>query len=57
VYLVIVGIVTMIGLVIWDRRTALAPAVREQARITTALKELAATNPEVANALRHAGLL
>ncbi len=53
-----------IGFAVWDRRTALAPAVRKsreleerEERIKRALRELAQQDPNVAEALRHAGLL
>jgi hypothetical protein len=53
-----------IGFAVWDRRTALAPAVRRsgelaerEERIEQALREMAQKDPNVAEALRHAGLL
>lgn len=53
-----------VGIAVWDRRTALAPALRRsqqveerEERIERALKELAQKDPNVAEALRHAGLL
>ncbi len=58
------GMGLLIGFVIWDRRTALAPAVKKteeleekQEKLEKALKELAAKDPKVAEALKHAGLL
>lgn len=64
VYLVIAGIFVLIGFVIWDRRAALAPAIRKnkeleerQEKIERALKELAVKDPNVAGALKHVGLL
>ncbi len=58
------GMGILIGFVLWDRRTALAPAVRKQKeleereeRIEKALKELATKDPKVEEALKHAGLL
>jgi hypothetical protein len=58
------GMFALIGFVIWDRRSALAPAVvrlREladhEARVERALKEMAQRDPNVAEALRHVGLL
>ncbi|RMD52617.1 MAG: hypothetical protein D6828_05425 [Nitrospirae bacterium] len=58
------GMGILIGFVIWDRRTALAPAIRKnreleekEERIERALKELAKKDPNVAEALKHAGLL
>ncbi|MBI3301116.1 MAG: hypothetical protein HYZ72_03425 [Deltaproteobacteria bacterium] len=53
-----------IGFAVWDRRTALAPALRRsreledrEERIERALRELAQKDPNVAEALRHVGLL
>lgn len=53
-----------IGITVWDRRTALAPALRRSGeleergeRIERALRELAQHDARVAEALRHAGLL
>jgi len=53
-----------IGFAVWDRRTALAPAIRKsreleerEERIERALRELAQKDPNVAEALKHAGLL
>ncbi|MDW8168005.1 MAG: hypothetical protein RML74_05900 [Acidobacteriota bacterium] len=58
------GIFALVGFVIWDRRTALAPAVRrieelqERARrLELALREYAAKEPELAEALKKAGLM
>ncbi len=53
-----------IGFAVWDRRTALAPALRRsreleerEERVERALRELAQTDPRVAEALKHTGLL
>ena len=53
-----------IGFAIWDRRTALTPALRRsqsleerQDRVERALQELAADNPKMAEVLRRVGLL
>lgn len=58
------GMGILIGFVIWDRRTALAPAVRKyreleerEERMERALKELAEKDPKVAEVLKHVGLL
>jgi uncharacterized protein YdhG (YjbR/CyaY superfamily) len=58
------GIFALIGFVLWDRRTALAPAIRrtrdieeKEERIERALKEMAMKDSNVAEALKHAGLL
>ncbi|MBI5183639.1 MAG: hypothetical protein HY999_04685 [Nitrospinae bacterium] len=54
----------LVGFVLWDRRTALAPAIRKnkeleerEERLEHALKEYAFKNPELAEILRHVGLL
>ncbi len=54
----------MVGFVLWDRRTALAPAIREsrelrerEERLERILKEMAIKDTNVAEALRHAGLI
>lgn len=58
------GIFALIGFVLWDRRTALAPAIRKsreleerEERIERALKEMAQKDSNVAEALKHAGIL
>jgi len=63
-YVVIGGIFVLIGFVIWDRRSALAPAIRKtkeleerEERIEKALKELAKKDPKVEEALKNAGIL
>ncbi|MEJ5299691.1 MAG: hypothetical protein WHS38_01745, partial [Thermodesulforhabdaceae bacterium] len=59
-YVVISGIFILIGFVIWDRRTALAPAIRKnkeledrEEKLEKALKELAKKDPTVAEVLRN----
>ncbi|GAB4541396.1 MAG: hypothetical protein Fur0020_10800 [Thermodesulfovibrionia bacterium] len=54
----------LVGFVLWDRRTALAPAIRKnkeleerEEKIERALKELAEKDPKVAEVLKHVGLL
>ena len=58
------GMGIMIGFVLWDRRTALAPAVKktkeleeENERIVKALRELAKKDPKVEEVLKQVGLL
>jgi hypothetical protein len=58
------GIFALVGFVIWDRRTALVPAVRRieelqerERRLEAALREYAAKDPELADALKRAGLM
>jgi hypothetical protein len=54
----------LVGFVLWDRRSALAPAIRRsreleerQERVERVLRELAQEDPKVAEALRHVGFL
>ena len=58
------GMFALVGFVLWDRRTALAPAVRRfedlqdrQRRIEEALRQLSKENPKLAESLRNLGLL
>jgi len=58
------GIFALVGFVLWDRRTALAPAVRRieelqerERRLEAALREYAAKAPELAEALKKVGLM
>lgn len=58
------GIFALIGFVLWDRRTALAPAIRKSSeleereeRVEKALREIALKDGNVREALRHVGLL
>lgn len=51
------GIFTLIGFVIWDRRTAINPAIRRIERIEEALRRLSKDNPQLAENLRNLGLL
>jgi uncharacterized membrane-anchored protein YhcB (DUF1043 family) len=57
------GIGLLIGFVIWDRRSALAPAIKKskeleerEEKIEKALKEFSTKNPDLAEALKHVGL-
>ncbi|MGB9891926.1 hypothetical protein [Thermodesulfovibrio yellowstonii] len=54
----------VVGFVIWDRRTALQPAIRKnkkleerQDRVEKALRELAKVDSRIAEILKNAGLL
>jgi glutamine synthetase type III len=58
------GMGFLMGFVLWDRRTALAPAIRktkeleERAELLEkALKEASITNPGIKEALKHVGIL
>lgn len=47
----------LMGFILWDRRTAVAPVIQRTERMELALKQLAIKNPEISEALRQAGLL
>lgn len=58
------GMFALIGFVIWDRRTALAPVARQAKELAeidektlTALREFAKTNKAMQEALRKVGML
>ncbi|MES0336142.1 MAG: hypothetical protein SFH39_07285 [Candidatus Magnetobacterium sp. LHC-1] len=67
IYVMISGMFILVGFILWDRRTTLAPVVRttrelearaEKAeKLELAIKEKAENDPELKEALRHAGLL
>ena len=61
---VFAGIFALIGFVLWDRRTALAPAIRKNQeleerglRLEKALREYAQKEPKLAEILRSMGIL
>ena len=58
------GMFTLVGFVLWDRRTALSPAIRKnkeleerEDRVEKALKEYAYKEPRLAEILRNAGIM
>jgi len=58
------GMFALVGFVIWDRRSALAPAVRQmeglrerEEKLEAALREYASRTPELAESLKKMGLL
>jgi uncharacterized protein YoxC len=62
--LIFTSMIGLVGFVLWDRRSALAPAIRrsnelgdESDRIKRALREVAQKDSNVAEALKHVGLL
>ncbi|MEK7274962.1 MAG: hypothetical protein AAB296_09280 [Candidatus Desantisbacteria bacterium] len=64
IYVVLAGMIALIGFVIWDRRTTLAPVahelkevVRQEELILDALKRYAQQEPKLAQAIKSAGLL
>ncbi len=61
---VFAGIFALIGFVLWDRRTALAPAVKKvealekkEEALERVLKDFAIKEPRLTEALQHAGIL
>jgi prefoldin subunit 5 len=61
---VIAQTIGIVGFTLWDRRSALAPAIRKnkeleerENKIERVLKEVAQKDPNVAEALKHVGLL
>ena len=64
VYIVIGGMLGLIGFVLWNRRSALAPAIRKnkeleerEDRLEKILKEYALKEPKLAEVLKSVGLL
>jgi len=62
-YVILAGMFALVGFVIWDRRTALAPAIRKsrdleerEEKLERALKEFAMKNPEMRDILKNLGL-
>ncbi len=58
------GMGILIGFVIWDRRTALSPAIKKykeleerEEKLERVFKELSTKDQNIAEALRHVGLL
>jgi hypothetical protein len=64
IYVVLAGMFALVGFVLWDRRSALAPAIRRtrdieerEERLERAIKEFALKNPEMKEVLKSLGLL
>ncbi|MBF0555403.1 MAG: hypothetical protein HQK96_12760 [Nitrospirae bacterium] len=64
IYVLISGMLALVGFILWDRRTTLAPVVRKSGeieerseKIVSALKEVSTKDSNVAEAMKHAGLL
>ena len=51
------GLMSLIGFVIYDRRTAIKPVQREQARLEDALIEYSKKHPDFRDILKNAGIL
>ena len=63
-YVILAGIFVLFGFVLWDRRTALAPAIKKtkeleekEEMIEKVLKELARQDQKVKDAMKHAGFM
>jgi len=61
---ILAGMFALVGFVLWDRRTALVPAIRKnkeladkEEKIERALKEYAMREPKMAEALKAVGIL
>jgi len=64
IYVVLAGMFALVGFVLWDRRSALAPAIRRtrdieerEEKLERAIKEFALKNPEMKEILKILGLL
>ena len=56
-YCILAGIFVLIGFVLWDRRTTLAPAVKKYDALEKTLIDYSDKHPDLKESLRHAGLL
>jgi len=56
-YSILAGIFILIGFVLWDRRTTLAPAAKKYDALERALIDYSDKHPDLKESLRHAGLL
>ena len=56
-FVILAGMFALVGFVIWDRRTALAPAIKRTTILEDALKEFAKKDPKMAEVLRHLGIM
>lgn len=63
-YVILAGIFALFGFVLWDRRTALAPAIKKtkeleekEEMIEKVLRELARQDQKVKDAMKHAGFM
>jgi hypothetical protein len=64
IYVVLAGMFTLVGFILWDRRSALAPAIRRtrdleerEEKLERAIKEFALKNPDMKEILKSLGLL
>ena len=56
-YAILAGIFVLIGFVLWDRRTTLAPTVKKYDALERALIDYSDKHPDLKESLRHVGLL
>jgi len=56
-YFLLGSMIALMGFVLWDRRTAIAPVQREQKRLIKALEKYSDTEPKLAQILRETGIL
>jgi hypothetical protein len=56
-FILLGAIFTLMGFVLWDRRTAVAPVQRDNKRILAALIEYSKENPKLAEILRNSGIM
>ncbi len=63
-YVILAGIFVQFGFVLWDRRTALSPAIKKtreleekEEMIEKVLRELARQDQKVKDAMKHAGFM
>ena len=63
-YVILAGMFALVGFILWDRRTALAPAVKRveilekrEENLERVLKEFAIKEPRLTEALKTAGIL
>lgn len=64
IYVVLGGMFALVGFVLWDRRSALAPAIRRTEdleergkKLERAIKEFGLKNPEMKEILKNLGLM
>lgn len=56
-YVILAGMFALIGFVLWDRRTTLAPAAKKYDALERALIDYSDKHPDLKESLRHTGIL
>jgi len=56
-FFILGAVFSLIGFVIWDRRTAIKPVQREQENLVKALKEYSKKHTDLAEIFKKAGVL